>query len=59
MWNPTNYPSPDDVEEVIDFRPQKYDFDQCCNTVVVESAPKCPIAELHPELASNVLLDLD
>ncbi|KAJ9082205.1 hypothetical protein DSO57_1006650 [Entomophthora muscae] len=59
IWNPTNYPSLDDVEEFIDFRPQKSDFDQCYNTVVVESTPESPITELHPELPSNFLLDLD
>ncbi|KAJ9071866.1 hypothetical protein DSO57_1032958 [Entomophthora muscae] len=57
MWNPANYPSPDDIEEVIDFRPQKSDFDQHYNTVVVKSVPESPIAELHPELSFNVLLD--
>ncbi|KAJ9063115.1 hypothetical protein DSO57_1003645 [Entomophthora muscae] len=59
MWNPATYLSPDDVEEFIDFRPQKSDFDQRYITVVVESVPESPIAELQPELPSNILHDLD
>ncbi|KAJ9085019.1 hypothetical protein DSO57_1018172 [Entomophthora muscae] len=40
-------------------QPQKYDFDHRYNTVVVKSTPEFPIAEFHPELPSNVLLDLN